>query len=190
MPGITLTLLTWRIWWAPNTASRWHVAFNSAFEGLNCLTLKMKTLSTFGISITVYQFMRHKYPRRRKYSVQYMCELAIFALWMLSFSWDLHVCARIGLVCLWRASRVVRALITVLYGLTGCLHFSICKKGWRMSTPVYSYLHLFLFSAEWIPQCRYLLPSLLLLCTKIWAHIQPVIARQYEYMLIGFTLTA
>ena len=31
---LTLILLTWRIWWAPNNASRWQMAFNSAFKGL------------------------------------------------------------------------------------------------------------------------------------------------------------
>ena len=30
-----LILLTWRIWWAPNNASKWQVGFNSAFKGLN-----------------------------------------------------------------------------------------------------------------------------------------------------------
>jgi len=34
VPGMTLILLTWRIWWAPKTASRWQVGFNSAFKGL------------------------------------------------------------------------------------------------------------------------------------------------------------
>jgi len=29
----TLILLTWRIWWTPNNASRWPMGFNSAFEG-------------------------------------------------------------------------------------------------------------------------------------------------------------
>ena len=35
-PQIWLTLnpLTWKIWWAPNNASRWQVGFNSAFNGL------------------------------------------------------------------------------------------------------------------------------------------------------------
>jgi hypothetical protein len=28
------SLLTWRIWRAPNNASRWQMGFNSAFEGL------------------------------------------------------------------------------------------------------------------------------------------------------------
>jgi len=32
---LTLTLLTWRIWWAPNNASKWQMGFNSAFKGLN-----------------------------------------------------------------------------------------------------------------------------------------------------------
>ena len=30
---LTLILLTWKIWWAPNNASRWQMGFNSAFEG-------------------------------------------------------------------------------------------------------------------------------------------------------------
>jgi hypothetical protein len=34
-PVLTLTLLTWRIWWAPNIASRWQIWFNLAFKGLN-----------------------------------------------------------------------------------------------------------------------------------------------------------
>ena len=31
----TLILLTWRIWWAPNNASRWQMGFNWAFKWLN-----------------------------------------------------------------------------------------------------------------------------------------------------------
>jgi hypothetical protein len=30
---LTLILLTWRIWWAPNNASKWQIWFNSAFKG-------------------------------------------------------------------------------------------------------------------------------------------------------------
>jgi len=32
--GLTFTPLTWRIWWAPNNASRWRMGFKSAFKGL------------------------------------------------------------------------------------------------------------------------------------------------------------
>ena len=30
----TLIPLTWKIWWAPNNASRWQIGLNSAFKGL------------------------------------------------------------------------------------------------------------------------------------------------------------
>jgi len=33
-PYLTLILLTWRIWWAPNNASRLQMGFNLAFRGL------------------------------------------------------------------------------------------------------------------------------------------------------------
>ena len=31
---LTLILLTWRIWWAPNSSSKWQMGFNLAFKGL------------------------------------------------------------------------------------------------------------------------------------------------------------
>ena len=31
---LTLNPLTWKIWWAPNNASRWQMGFNSACKGL------------------------------------------------------------------------------------------------------------------------------------------------------------
>ena len=31
--NLTPILKTWRIWWAPNNASRWQMGFNSAFKG-------------------------------------------------------------------------------------------------------------------------------------------------------------
>ena len=34
---LNLILLMWRIWWAPNNASRWQMGFNSAFKGLMAL---------------------------------------------------------------------------------------------------------------------------------------------------------
>jgi hypothetical protein len=32
---LNLILLTWKIWRAPNNASKWQMGFNSAFKGLN-----------------------------------------------------------------------------------------------------------------------------------------------------------
>jgi len=37
---LSLILLTWRIWWAPNNASRWQMGFNSAFKWLICPPLR------------------------------------------------------------------------------------------------------------------------------------------------------
>jgi len=37
--NLTLNSLTWKIWWAPNNASRWQMGFNSAFKGLEVITL-------------------------------------------------------------------------------------------------------------------------------------------------------
>jgi len=31
---LTRILLTWRIWWAPNTPNKWQMEFNLAFKGL------------------------------------------------------------------------------------------------------------------------------------------------------------
>ena len=33
-PTLTLILLTWRIWWVPNNASKWQMGFNSVFKGV------------------------------------------------------------------------------------------------------------------------------------------------------------
>ena len=38
---LTLKTLTWKIWWAPNNASRWQMGFNSASKGLTH-TCKLK----------------------------------------------------------------------------------------------------------------------------------------------------
>ena len=47
---LTLILLTWRIWWAPNNASRWQMGINSAFKGLNRLIFQRQQY----ISISVH----------------------------------------------------------------------------------------------------------------------------------------
>ena len=33
--NLTLILLKWRIWWAPNNACKWQMGFNLAFKGLS-----------------------------------------------------------------------------------------------------------------------------------------------------------
>ena len=45
---LTLILLTWKIWWAPNNASKCQMGFNSAFKGLTDL-LSVVTETWLGI---------------------------------------------------------------------------------------------------------------------------------------------
>jgi len=40
---LTLILLTWRIWWAPNNASKWQIGINSAFKGLIWMLILWKS---------------------------------------------------------------------------------------------------------------------------------------------------
>ena len=40
---LTLILLTWRIWWAPNNASKRQMGFNWAFKGLKYFIQRMHT---------------------------------------------------------------------------------------------------------------------------------------------------
>jgi hypothetical protein len=45
--SLTLILLTCRIWWAPNNASRWQIEFNSAFIGLISVFTTARHLSQY-----------------------------------------------------------------------------------------------------------------------------------------------
>jgi len=49
---LTPSLLTWKIRWAPNNASRWQMGFNSAFKGLRTPT----TVVCIPIVVGVPQF--------------------------------------------------------------------------------------------------------------------------------------
>jgi len=61
--SLTLTLLTWRIWWTPNNASRWQMEFNSAFKRLILLFMC--------VYYYVYVFLLYVY-------VSSPCKLAFF----------------------------------------------------------------------------------------------------------------
>jgi len=52
---LTLILLTWRIWWASNNASRWQIGFNSAFKGLN--TSRTNSQSRMTLSFYVLRIL-------------------------------------------------------------------------------------------------------------------------------------
>ena len=64
---LTLILLTWRIWRAPNNASKWQMGFNSAFKGImrrhRNIEYGAETQSALMINETLQNF-------RAKYSLQ------------------------------------------------------------------------------------------------------------------------
>jgi hypothetical protein len=53
---LTLILLTWRIWWAPNNASKWQMGFNSAFKGLMTLMGHLFTERAPNVQIKYFIF--------------------------------------------------------------------------------------------------------------------------------------
>jgi hypothetical protein len=68
-PSLTLTLLTWRIWWDPNNASKWQVGFNSTCKGLKISTFcnaKSKCgrlLHTFYMKLTIFSLHNNTFGR-------------------------------------------------------------------------------------------------------------------------------
>jgi len=72
---LTLTLLMWRIWWAPNNASKWQMEFDLAFKGLSVIfigqciviysyitTYKMQFLSQIICSCKTLYMFRTVFP--------------------------------------------------------------------------------------------------------------------------------
>ena len=55
---LTLIPLTWRIWWAPNNASKWQIGFNSAFKGLMILKKELKLL-TYEVGCLKHVYSHH-----------------------------------------------------------------------------------------------------------------------------------
>ena len=50
---LTLILLTWRIWWAPNNASKWQMGFNWACKGQANTHLMLPTFLKYFTSLTL-----------------------------------------------------------------------------------------------------------------------------------------
>jgi hypothetical protein len=58
---LTLILLMWRIWRAPNNASRWHMGFNSAFTG----TFTMQCIKLVSINSTTCSHRNYPLPKKK-----------------------------------------------------------------------------------------------------------------------------
>ena len=52
---LALNLLMWRIWWAPNNASKWQMGFNSAFKGLKVQISNVQKVVISEVSLPDFQ---------------------------------------------------------------------------------------------------------------------------------------
>jgi hypothetical protein len=59
--ALTLILLTWRIWWAPNNASKWQMGFNSAFKGLNGIFCLICLMSIRDVMLVYESCLNYRY---------------------------------------------------------------------------------------------------------------------------------
>jgi hypothetical protein len=56
---ITLNLLTWRIWWAPNNANRWQMGFNLAFKVLIPFAVSCNNLTNMNCRLMKRNFLTY-----------------------------------------------------------------------------------------------------------------------------------
>ena len=56
--SLTLILLTWRIWWVDNNASRWQMGFSWAFKGL--IRCKLRDLYSSNAMAQLVEALRYK----------------------------------------------------------------------------------------------------------------------------------
>jgi len=71
---LTLNPLTWKIWWAPNNASKWQMGFNSAFKGLN--SLGSSTRETLTQTSSATDHFQKFYFQNGKLALRYLYNLA------------------------------------------------------------------------------------------------------------------
>ena len=72
-PNLTLILLMWRIWWAPNNASKWQMGFNSAFKGLSKANTEVNIRNT--------KHLRHVTPFEENGTCWLAPRHCVFILW-------------------------------------------------------------------------------------------------------------
>ena len=102
---LTLILLTWRIWWAPNNASRWQMGFNSAskeliikymgLDSLDWIILAQDKLRAFVKAIMKFRFswkvgnvMNSAVTTRFAAGSQSTDRVALWSKWMCNRQWQ------------------------------------------------------------------------------------------------------
>jgi len=89
--SLTLILLTWRIWWAPNNASKCQMGFNSAFKGLRSSSSFLRLLTRLPVTSSP-PFI---FPSITRYRSQFLRKM-----WAIQFAFRLRISCRIFLCSL------------------------------------------------------------------------------------------
>ena len=76
--NLTLILLTWRKWWAPNNASKELMGFNSGFKGLK----KMEIFSNVYNNKTPSAWWMTSHAPCKDHFSDHYCFLAILTIWL------------------------------------------------------------------------------------------------------------
>ena len=86
---LTHNSLTWKIWWAPNNASRWHMGFNSVFKGLNmlrcyinCEHLIILTCKSSNKTIVLRFFINCQLHSCAKHTIDYTCYKCVVVMYL------------------------------------------------------------------------------------------------------------
>ena len=110
---LTLTPLTWRIWWVPNNASRWRMGFNSAFKGLKNRSAYAYVMTVFTTTERIYWFGSSachtwfsRWTKWTKTSVCYISRLQRFLVYLTTFSkckiWMVYLWKQVAMKYLYR----------------------------------------------------------------------------------------
>ena len=132
--GVTLTfiLLTWRIWWAPTSASKWQMGFNSAFNGLNEESWRRKI--TYTKKQTDYWLLcfRNDAPKEILYNVKRIFDSNI-QIWNVT-SWRVkHFKSHTEIKCNGTSNKTCNKIIffssrATRFGCKAWRHRANCKK--------------------------------------------------------------
>jgi hypothetical protein len=116
--GLTRILLTWRIRWAPNNASRWQMGFNSAIKVLNEVMIMINDLNGIRYEcmdkIQVAQDRIQLYPPVNMLISPWNCQLLAFPRYcQRRYAISISFCKMLSLVDLILINRVLLYLHSV-----------------------------------------------------------------------------
>jgi len=84
--NLTLIVLTWRKWWAPNNASKWQMGFNSGFKGLNSTNVSLRIQKLILAFSTSQLVLSNNFDYSKAFDIVSHTFLLYWCLWALCSS--------------------------------------------------------------------------------------------------------